>query len=65
MEDKKLNSKEIKEWDPLDTPQIANAEEVQHHFGHGGGEQEKTWNERLASVKGNINRLRNEIQKDR
>ncbi|WCN38283.1 hypothetical protein [Aneurinibacillus uraniidurans] len=50
MEDKKLNSKEIKEWDPLDTPQIANAEE------------EKTIDERLAAVNENIDRIRHGVR---
>lgn len=47
MEDKKLNSKEIKEWDSLDTPQIANSEE-----------EEKTIDERLAAVNEDIDRIR-------
>ncbi|BAU26709.1 hypothetical protein DFP93_11851 [Aneurinibacillus soli] len=50
MEDKKLNSKEIKEWDSLDTPQIANSEE------------EKTIDERLAAVNESIDRIRHDVR---
>ena len=55
MADEKLNSKEIKQWDSLDTPQIANAEE---------GEEERTNKERLAAVKKNIDRLTQDIQNE-
>jgi hypothetical protein len=66
----------IKEWDPMDTPQIARSEEAQRRLGRGAempglyeatkaktedGEEEMTTDERLVSIQKNMKLIREEM----
>ncbi|ERI10616.1 hypothetical protein HMPREF0083_01319 [Aneurinibacillus aneurinilyticus ATCC 12856] len=70
---------EVKEWDPLDTPQIAESREAQRRLGRGAempglyeadkartedGEEEMTKNERLASIQKNLNLIKQGITEE-
>ncbi|MCI1696247.1 hypothetical protein [Aneurinibacillus aneurinilyticus] len=70
---------EVKEWDPLDTPQIAESREAQRRLGRGAempglyeadkartedGEEEMTKNERLASIQKNLNLIKQGITQE-
>jgi hypothetical protein len=67
---------DVKEWDPLDTPQITQSREAQRRLGRGAempglyesdeaktedGEEEMTKDERLASIQKNINLIKQGI----
>ncbi|MBN6186775.1 hypothetical protein JQN58_07175 [Aneurinibacillus sp. BA2021] len=64
---------DVKEWDPLDTPQISDSREAQRRLGRGAempglyeadkaktedGEEEYTKDERLASIQKNLDLMK-------
>jgi hypothetical protein len=78
MSDDKKTSEDL-QWNPLDTPQIANSEEAQRRLGRGAempgvyeadrartedGEEEKTTGERLQSIKENLNKIKQGMQEE-
>ncbi|MFT9850521.1 hypothetical protein [Aneurinibacillus sp. REN35] len=70
---------EVKEWDPLDTPQISESREAQRRLGRGAempglyegdraktedGEEERTKDERLASIQKNLDLMKRGITEE-